>query len=400
MNEDELLNSIDASEINTENYSNIYQGEKATPVFKKRKSFFISTPVNKNVKNRSNKWQLSPVKSIDDKCVDYSNHSVLNVEFKDTPQIDSKCYKIGPFEIKEINLSTLSDREWLDDIIVDSFIYSRTFSSLIAENHAKVTSLDSFFFVSLKNHGSNGPTMMKRGLDCNILKSDIVLAPVCNKDHWTLIVIDRSKRIITHLDSLQGKCNRVLQIFSDFILTLEKNFNTHCGTLSKWTFYKPKDIVLQSNTYDCGVHVCLYADIICNGKGKIPKGNLINKRDYIKSEILKSSELNLPRIENKISRDDLKNIITENNPIDIKTELPRTSSNIYLQNMVRKVFKTSRKICLLGPKCLKPKEEVNTMVFCDGCRDWYHKSCLNFMNEDYETILEDSNSFLCITCKK
>ena len=359
-------------------------------------AYYISTPINKNMKENIDKWQLSPVKSIYDKCIKESNDTASTCKSKNYQDIENKCYTIGPYKIKNLNLETLNDHEWLDDNIINSFIYSRTFSKLILENHVKVTLLDSCFFLSLLLNGSTGHIMMKRGLSLNILKSDIILAPVCHENHWTLIVVDRSKRIISQLDSLHGKIKFVLQTFSDFILTLEKTYNKHCGLLDRWKVCKPSDLVLQKNSFDCGVHVCLYADIICNGKGKIPKGNLINKRKYLKDKIKKSSESNLPRIEDRNVRIDSTNILIENKNIEILTKFPKISSQIYLQNMVMRVFKTTKNICLLGPKCLKPKDE-KTMIFCDGCHDWYHRECLDDKNN--YTILNDSNSFLCNTCK-
>ena len=321
---------------------------------------------------------------------------------KPNTKADDESFVIGiisPFIVRNIDFSTLNDKEWLDDMIVDSFIYSRTFSNLIKENHVHVLHLDSCFYQSLLFHGSTASEMMIRGLSNNVLQSDIILSPVCDANHWTLIMIDRSKKMIIELDSKHRASNHILQKYYNFMLTFEKSYNKHFGDVSTWKVYKPKDILMQKNGYDCGVHVCLYADIICSGKGKIPKGNLFYKRKYIESEIHQSFALNLPKIKEKKVRGDSTEILVNNDKIEVLTEFRNVSSQIYLQSIIRKVFKTCDKICLLGPLCLKPKKEKQTMVLCDGCRDWYHKVCVDELENHSVTIFDDNRSFLCKNCK-
>ena len=101
----------------------------------------------------------------------------------------------------------------------------------------------------------------------NMSKFDLILVPVCHSQHWTLLVLDFSKRIIVELNSVFSTSLEIVQIYYRFLMTLEKTLN--CQSRSKWSVYKPVDLPKQTNGYDCGVFTCLFADIICQGRGSV-----------------------------------------------------------------------------------------------------------------------------------
>ena len=58
--------------------------------------------------------------------------------------------------------------------------------------------------------------------------------------------------------------------------------------LPNWDVYDPLGLQLQTGL-DCGVHVCLYAMILCHGKGRIPEGSLDSARGFIKMKSQKKN---------------------------------------------------------------------------------------------------------------
>ena len=73
-----------------------------------------------------------------------------------------KVRKIIRYEIKQCNIDTLKDKCWLDDIILDSFISTRTRTQFVKEHYVKIGVLDSIFYQSLLMHGPTDALFLNR----------------------------------------------------------------------------------------------------------------------------------------------------------------------------------------------------------------------------------------------
>lgn len=99
----------------------------------------------------------------------------------------------------------------------------------------------------------------------HIFSSDKLLIPINdNGNHWTLICINFSSKNIQYLDSLgnpgQIYTNSCLQYIKDEHWS---KLNAPLQDQNKWTAQQNRDEVPhQIKGYDCGIFVCLFADIL------------------------------------------------------------------------------------------------------------------------------------------
>lgn len=97
----------------------------------------------------------------------------------------------------------------------------------------------------------------------SLLHQDAVLIP-CNdsqSEHWTLLVVLPKKKLILYLDSLAADIIKPLadKSISKVALLIKELDNS--VDISKWKFCvnTKDDVPQQSNSYDCGAFICLYA---------------------------------------------------------------------------------------------------------------------------------------------
>lgn len=120
-----------------------------------------------------------------------------------------------------------------------------------------------------------------------VFKHDTVLIPInIANSHWTLVHIQPKKRKITYLDSFRGKNVSCVELVKEFLIERRKEEREN---EIMWQVEYRQDIPKQTNSYDCGVFVCLNAMAICLGQDpKYKQQDIENFRKQIFLQILQN----------------------------------------------------------------------------------------------------------------
>ena len=232
--------------------------------------------------------------------------------------------------------------------------------------------------------------MRVSGIRRGDMKNDVLLFPVCNNDHWTLVVIHIAHKIIFDLDSCKSKSLEVLLTIAGYYTLMDKLLY---GTpQSQWQICKPNDLILQRGR-DCGVHVCLYSQVICTGKGSIPDRSLDEERTFIRREL---SDKSYGACDDLYDERSVKfdGVLSEDLVVSFKRPSSTSSTLIYLRTLAANIFKSNWKTCI-NSSCLGYNED---MVFCYGCHDWYHTLC--FVQQEKQKNFWTSNDESTLSCSK
>ena len=152
---------------------------------------------------------------------------------------------------------------WLNDSVVngsllwlDKFINEAAGVTDVKAQTRKCLVLGSFFYKRLSDQGvtQTERTLRRHGINKNnFLDMEILLMPICEGNHWTLMVIHPKRRTIAHVDSLNPRGSEARMGL------VQRWIKAVLGDLfveSEWRFVKyptPE----QTNGYDCGVHTIL-----------------------------------------------------------------------------------------------------------------------------------------------
>lgn len=150
--------------------------------------------------------------------------------------------------------------EWLNDEIVngslnwlDQAINSAAGIKDVKKTTRKCLAMSSFFFKRLQDQGVKNTqrTLRRFGVEKrNFLDVNTILLPICERSHWTLLVIRPSKRTIAHMDSMNPHGSRAYTNLAAAWIkdVLEEQFKG-----DEWRVMQ-HDAPMQTNGHDCGVH--------------------------------------------------------------------------------------------------------------------------------------------------
>ena len=127
----------------------------------------------------------------------------------------------------------------------------------------------------------------------NISKADLILFPICEKKHWTLIIVDLIDAKIKFFNSLKTynansieKYVKIIKLLlNDEFMSLKKGEN-----MDNWHLINsPTELQQQEpNSNDCGVFIINYASTYCSNL-EIKNEDMLKQwlnRDFIKNEII------------------------------------------------------------------------------------------------------------------
>jgi len=180
----------------------------------------------------------------------------------------------GGTRLENEDWQTLRNGELLNGAIIDSYLNLIKNSSQ-KECSIKVYPISSFFYSAWISGGQrnpqSGPAKVKRWVrNINLFEYDIVLFPINNNNHWSIVAVDFKHLLVTYFDSLeyghgapsQLKANRYVQPVRDLIesealkhLGMEKYFDRF-----KFSIQNEPD---QLNGIDCGLFLCQFAKFYC-----------------------------------------------------------------------------------------------------------------------------------------
>ncbi|KAM3486130.1 hypothetical protein MY3957_009821 [Beauveria namnaoensis] len=163
--------------------------------------------------------------------------------------------------------------EWLNDEIVNGVLswLDQAVNHIGGVDDPKTQTrkcliMTSFYYKQIKTACKNTQRTLKRkGITKdNLLEVNTILLPICEHSHWTLMVINPSKKTVAHVDSLNPRGTKMVV---DLALRWMKDALDERFVSEEWSTIK-YDHPAQTNGYDCGVHTICNA--ICLAVGVDP----------------------------------------------------------------------------------------------------------------------------------
>jgi len=111
---------------------------------------------------------------------------------------------------------------------------------------------------------NEGVESVKRwGRDMKYHKCDIVIVPInVSNIHWILVVVDIKQEQMRFYDSFHtpGRlyCQRIKEFFEQYFLLYAGNDNID---VTRWSMQDVQSFKAQPNRFDCGVYVCIFAEL-------------------------------------------------------------------------------------------------------------------------------------------
>ncbi|KAM7331064.1 hypothetical protein ACRRTK_010253 [Alexandromys fortis] len=173
-------------------------------------------------------------------------------------EILSSAFKL---KITREDIQTLETGEWLNDVVMN-FYMNLLVRRNDSEDYPALHVFSTFFYTKLKHGGYSAVKRWTRGI--NLFEKEIILVPIHQQVHWSLIEIDLRKRSIIYYDSMghtgQSICETIFQYLQNESKTRR---NMELDPL-EWKQYSmtSAEIPQQLNRSDCGVFTCKYADYI------------------------------------------------------------------------------------------------------------------------------------------
>ena len=236
---------------------------------------------------------------------------------------------------------SLAHGKWLNDEVVNGVIkLLRARSLRCGFKHHFFTS---FFFTKLLDEECTKTFMYENvqswTRDVDLFTLDKVFVPInISKCHWTFLVAYMEERKMKYFDSLGGDGMFYLRHFVAYLSEEWNKRNCRSDSSSlredEWTFIpRPTRIPQQPNSFDCGVFVCLYADVLsldgCTMPRNFPTTTLADTRLLIafllsahssKSDFLQKSQK--PSVEGSTKRAICETVLISD---DVTTNVPRVS---------------------------------------------------------------------------
>lgn len=196
----------------------------------------------------------------------------------DTAVLQHEASKV---RLKGSDLARLSPGCWLNDEIIN--LYMRLLQERDTRLHAagkegypRCHFFNSFFLSKLyKDTGTYDYESVRRWTvpgrlkavgqsRKSILDCDKIIIPVNQSNvHWVVAVINLQKKRFEYFDSLNGEDSVCLNHLSQYLVDEFRNKrNEDRPDILKWPKVYPKDIPKQSNGFDCGVFLVLFADYL------------------------------------------------------------------------------------------------------------------------------------------
>ena len=145
---------------------------------------------------------------------------------------------------------------------------------------------------------------------------------------------------------------------------------------AEWTLHIPKDLPVQPNSFDCGVWVCLYADLLVGNSSNLPhNANVDNFRKQMLSFVKKlGKEKRISRRKLPIDAKPIVMIPTRNYFVEIRYENPlhpASTTEQYLNSLVSNIKKAP--IC--SESCALNNDPLLPHLKCTMCKKLYHTEC-------------------------
>uniref|UniRef100_A0A8C6GPG6 Ubiquitin-like protease family profile domain-containing protein n=1 Tax=Mus spicilegus TaxID=10103 RepID=A0A8C6GPG6_MUSSI len=164
-------------------------------------------------------------------------------------------------QISRGDIQTLENGQWLNDEVINFYM-----NLLIERNenqgYPALHVFSTFFYPKLKHGGYSSVKRWTQGI--NLFEKELILVPIHQRVHWSLVVIDLRKRSIVYLDSMGQTGKSICETIFQYLQNESKTRRNIELDPLEWKQYSvtSEEIPLQLNGSDCGMFTCKYADYI------------------------------------------------------------------------------------------------------------------------------------------
>lgn len=177
------------------------------------------------------------------------------------------------------DITTLYEGNWLNDKIINLYLKMVEERSIHPNSPFFVRSTSSFFWneVLTKNYEAADKELDSNRLErfgnlyiekkSSINEYGLILIPIVEKFHWTLAVIDKTRKQIDYYNSMyDNKESAIPKVLLDYYGRYMKKHNIKHDA-DHWNLRTiGGGCPQQNNNIDCGVFICLYAENIARAK--------------------------------------------------------------------------------------------------------------------------------------
>ncbi|KAK7815011.1 hypothetical protein U0070_024354 [Myodes glareolus] len=173
-------------------------------------------------------------------------------------EILSSAFKL---RITRGDIQTLEPGEWLNDQVIN-FYMNLLVKRSEKESYPALHVFSTFFYPKLKHGGYSAVKRWTRAMD--LFEKEIILVPIHQNAHWSLIEIDLRKQSIKYYDSMGHTGQSICETIFQYLQNESKTRRNIELNPFEWKQYSmtSEEIPQQLNGSDCGVFTCKYADYI------------------------------------------------------------------------------------------------------------------------------------------
>lgn len=153
---------------------------------------------------------------------------------------------------------SLSKKNYVNDKIVDDYMSLIQKRNAADERLPDVYTVTVFLYKKLQAHGlEEGMRQTQSWFKEDLREKDLIMFPVHEGQHWSLVVVDTKRKSVDYYDSIRGsrKSSPAPRILKTFI----ENYYRLKGQEVQFST-KRQEVPIQTNGVDCGVFTCQYAE--------------------------------------------------------------------------------------------------------------------------------------------
>ncbi|XP_064472074.1 sentrin-specific protease 1-like [Ornithodoros turicata] len=171
--------------------------------------------------------------------------------------------KKAGYNVTVEDVQTVLRRNWLNDVVID--VYMQLVAEMAQEKGGagSVHALTTHFFSVLRSRGYKAIQKWTENVD--LFSYRLVLVPVHDLDHWSLAVLNVEAKQIDFYDSMGRRNEDCCRMLMDYLRREHRHKTGRKLVPDTWDHNFVRNVPMQTNTYDCGAFVCLYAECLVRG---------------------------------------------------------------------------------------------------------------------------------------
>lgn len=163
--------------------------------------------------------------------------------------------------INDLNL--LKEKRWLNDVIIDAYL------QLLSNRNPKIYPFSSFFYRCLVRNTNH--KLFEKFSEIDLFSYHFLVFPICLDNHWQMVIFKNSDKHLLLFNSLEeSRKNEKYHCILGNVINFLKSYYVNKHNQNMPFLCEIKGLVVNeippqppNNTYDCGVYLLKYAEIIC-----------------------------------------------------------------------------------------------------------------------------------------